>query len=185
MYLPGKTLSDHPTLRLGAPVEHDVIDRIREQLADMGVDADTGGLAVTGRILRLARNIEAARDELLGRFGLSVGDFDVLATLRRRAEPDGLKAKHLQASVMITSGGMTKRLDRLQSAGLIQRHPDPDDRRGVLVALTTEGRTVIDQVLPVLLDAEAAMVGDAIGSTRDRDRLAGLLRQLLLSTEQP
>lgn len=161
----------------------DVIDRIRAQLADIGVEADTGGLAVTGRILRLARGIEAAREELLGQFGLSVADFDVMATLRRHALGEGLKAKQLQASVMITSGGMTKRLDRLQSAGLIERHPDPDDRRGVRVALTARGREVIDEALPVLLDAEAAMLEGAISSTRDRDRLASLLRQLLVAGE--
>lgn len=161
-------------------MEQDIIDRISSQLADLGVEADASGLAVTGRILRLARSVEGARDRLLGEFGLSVADFDVMATLRRRAEPDGLKAKHLQASVMITSGGMTKRLDRLESAGLIERNPDPDDRRGVLITLTAEGRQVIDEALPVLLDAEAKLIQNAIGSPRDRERFAGFLRQLLL-----
>lgn len=164
-------------------MEQDIIDRISSRLADLGVEADTGGLAVTGRILRLSRSIEAARDRLLGEFGLSVADFDVMATLRRRADPDGLKAKHLQASVMITSGGMTKRLDRLESAGLIERNPDPDDRRGVLITLTAEGRQVIDEALPVLLDAEAEMIRDAIGSARDRERLSGFLRRLLVSVD--
>lgn len=164
-------------------MEPDRIDHIRKELADLGVEADTEGLAVTGRILRLARDVEATRDELLRDFGLSVADFDVMATLRRRSEPNGLKAKHLQASVMITSGGMTKRLDRLQSAGLIERHPDPDDRRGVRIALTAEGRHVIDKALPALLDAEAKMVREAIGSARDRERLAGFLRQLSLGMD--
>lgn len=164
-------------------MERDMVDVIRAQLATLGVEGDTDGLAVTGRILRLARYVEAARDRLLERFGLSVADFDVMATLRRRAEPDGLKAKHLQASVMISSGGMTKRLDRLQSAGLIERRTDPDDRRGVLIALTAGGRQVIDEALPVLLDAEAAMIRDLIGSARDRERLAGFLRQLLVGME--
>lgn len=152
-------------------------------LARIGVEADTDGLAVTGRILRLAQDVGVARSRLLGEFGLSVADFDVMATLRRRAEPKGLKANYLQSSVMITSGGMTKRLDRLESAGLIQRHPDPDDRRGVLITLTTEGRRVIDDALPVLLDAEAKMIRDAIGSARDRERLAGLLRHLLAAMD--
>lgn len=170
-------------MTLEAAVERDRIDLIRAELADLGVEADTGGLAVTGRILRLARNIEAARERLLDQFGLSVPDFDVMATLRRRAESHGLKAKHLQASVMITSGGMTKRLDRLQSAGLIERNPDPDDRRGVLITLTDQGRRVIDEALPVLLDAEAQMIGAAIEGARDRDRLAGFLRQLLVAMD--
>lgn len=162
----------------------DVIDRITGDLARIGVIADTNGLAVTGRILRLARIVESARDGVLGEFGLSVADFDVMATLRRRADSTGLKAKQLQASVMITSGGMTKRLDRLESAGLIARHPDPDDRRGVLITLTTEGRGVIDDALPALLNAEARMIEEAIGSARDRQRLAGLLRHFLVGMDR-
>lgn len=165
-------------------MEQDIIDRISRELADLGVTADTGGLAVTGRILRLARNVEAARERVLGEFGMSVADFDVMATLRRRAVPRGLKAKHLQAAVMITSGGMTKRLDRLESAGWIERHPDPDDRRGVLIALTTEGRQVIDKALPTLLDAEVKLIEGAIGGAGDRERLAGLLRQLLVGLDE-
>ncbi|HSJ27830.1 MAG TPA: MarR family transcriptional regulator, partial [Acidimicrobiia bacterium] len=79
-------------------MEQDIIDRISSELVDIGVEADRGGLAVTGRILRLARSVEAARERVLDGFGLSVADFDVMATLRRRAEPNGLKAKQLQAS---------------------------------------------------------------------------------------
>lgn len=164
-------------------MERDAIDRIRAQLDALGVDADTSGLAVTGRLLRLARHVETARDRLLAEFGLSVADFDVLATLRRQAQPDSVKAKDLQASVMITSGGMTKRLDRLQSAGLIERHPDPDDRRGVLITLTSSGRNLIDEALPALLSAEADTIHRAIGSDRDRQRLAALLRQLLIALD--
>lgn len=164
-------------------MEQDIIDRITRDLTDIGVEADTDGLAVTGRILRLARNVEGARDRLLGEFGLSVADFDVLATLRRRAEPTGLKTKHLQTALMITSGGMTKRLDRLESAGFIQRHPDPQDRRGVLITLTTEGRRMIDKALPFLLNEEAKTIAEAIGNARDRERLAGLLRHLLVGMD--
>lgn len=164
-------------------MDQDVIDRIRTQLAGLSLPTDTAGLAVTGRLLRLARHVEAARDELLGEFGLSCADFDVLATLRRRAQDRGINAKDLQASVMITSGGMTKRLDRLESAGLVERHPDPDDRRGVLITLSTAGRALIDRALPSLLAAEAEMVQQAIGSDRDRDRLAALLRRLLVALD--
>lgn len=164
-------------------MEEDIIDRITRDLTDIGVEADTDGLAVTGRILRLAQNIQGARDRLLGEFGLSVADFDVLATLRRRAEPTGLKTKHLQTALMITSGGMTKRLDRLESAGFIQRHPDPQDRRGVLITLTTEGRRTIDKALPFLLNEEAKAIAEAIGNARDRERLAGLLRHLLVGMD--
>lgn len=166
-------------------MEPDVIDRIRAQLTSLGIDADTSGLAVTGRLLRLARHVEAARERLLERFGLSVADFDVLATLRRSALPQGLKAKELQASVMITSGGMTKRLDRLEAAGLIERRPDPDDRRGVLITLTKAGRRLIEGALPTLLAAETDMTRGALGTDRERERLADLLRRFLIAIEGP
>lgn len=166
-------------------MERDAIDHIRSQLDQLGIGADTVGLAVTGRLLRLARRVESAREDLLGTFGLSVADFDVLATLRRRAGASGMKPKDLLASVMITSGGMTKRLDRLQVAGLVERHPDPEDRRGVLITLSPAGRDLIDEVLPTLLAAEAETIRAAMGNDRDRERLAGLLRQLLLALDEP
>lgn len=160
-------------------MSRDAIDNIRDQLGRVGLDVDTDGLAVTGRLMRLARHVEAARDEFLASFGLSVADFDVLATLRRRGQPSGVKPKDLLASVMITSGGMTKRLDRLEVAGLVERHPDPEDRRGVLIRLSPAGRDLIDEALPSLLEVEAETIRAAIGSERDRERLAGLLRRLL------
>lgn len=166
-------------------MERDAIDHIRGQLEELGIDADTDGLAVTGRLLRLARHIESAREDFLGGFRLSMADFDVLATLRRRAQRGGVKPKDLMTSVMITSGGMTKRLDRLQAAGLVERHPDPEDRRGVLITLSPSGRELIDEVLPALLAAEAETVRDVMGSDRDRERLTGLLRRLLVALEEP
>lgn len=166
-------------------MERDAIDHIRSQLDQLGIGADTDGLAVTGRLLRLARHVESAREDFLGTFRLSVADFDVLATLRRRAQPDGVKPKDLMASVMITSGGMTKRLDRLEVAGLVERHPDPEDRRGVLIMLSPSGRDLIDEVLPTLLAAEAETVRKAMGSDRDRERLVGLLRRLLVALDEP
>lgn len=175
-YLPGKQNER-------CSVQRDAVDDIRTQLEELGLAVDTDGLAVTGRLLRLARRVESAREEVLGAFGLSVADFDVLATLRRRATPGGVKAKELQAAVMITSGGMTKRLDRLEGAGLVERHPDPDDRRGVLIRLSTAGERLIAEALPTLLAAEGRMVREAIGSDRDRERLAALLRQLLVSLD--
>jgi DNA-binding MarR family transcriptional regulator len=166
-------------------VEQDVIDGICAQLADLGIGADADGLVITGRILRLARQIEAAREAQLAEFDLSVGDFDVLATLLRQARPGGIKAKDLQASVVITSGGLTKRLDRLQAAGLLERRDDPQDRRGVLITLSRAGRDLIQEALPTLLAAEAERIRRAIGSDRDRERLAGLLRRLLRSLDTP
>jgi DNA-binding MarR family transcriptional regulator len=85
---------------------------------------------------------------------------------------------------MITSGGMTKRLDRLEKAGLVERCPDPTDRRGVLIRITRQGRATIDSTLDTLLDAEREAVVGALPDIADRDRLVGLLRELLLAFER-
>lgn len=159
-------------------MDHDAIDDIRVQLAAIYPDLDTSGLAVTGRILQLANRMQDTRDRRLEEFGLSLPDFDILATLRRHANDTGVNPRELQRSVMISSGGMTKRLDRLEHAGLTKRNPDPDDRRGVLVTLTAQGQELIDRALPALLATEREDVESALGTRRDRERLATLLRQL-------
>lgn len=161
----------------------DALDVIAEQLAATYPDPDTSGLMVTGRILRLATAIAAARTERLADWDLTVADYDVLATLRRAAPPEGMNPSEVLASVMITSGGMTKRLDRLEERGLLERSPDPDDRRAVRVRLTPAGRRVIDQALPALLAAEAELVRRAIPRAQDRRGLEAGLRALLLEAE--
>lgn len=105
-------------------------------------------MAVIGRLGELNQVI--SRDHLLPFFaahGLQAGEFDLLATLRRAGEPYALMPTALYESAMISSGGMTSRIDRLEKAGLIERRKHPSDRRGVLVALTPAGFELIDGML--------------------------------------
>lgn len=155
----------------------DGVDAIQTRLAELYPDLDTSGFAVTGRILRLARHIEARRTDHLAEFGLTPGDFDVLATVRRTQGPEGVNPGTVLQSVLITSGGLTKRLDRLESAELIERRPDPDDRRGTLVRLTDHGTGVLDRALRSLLTMERELVGEMI-TDRQMDQVAALLRRL-------
>jgi len=158
----------------------DAVDGMRERLATLYPELDTSAFGVTGRVLRLAQAIDRHRTEHLNQFGLVPGDFDVLATIRRIEGDAGVNPSRLLESVLITSGGLTKRLDRLQAAGWVARHPDPDDRRGTLVRLTQEGRDLVDRALPSLLSSENELIERTL-SDRQRDQAAASLRRLVLA----
>ena len=114
------------TWRFALP-NQDAVDQIRQELAGLYPDLDTAAFGVVGRILRLARNIETWRAEHLSAYQLTPADFNVLATMRRKGD-DGINPGALLNVLFISSGGLTRRLDRLEAAGLIVRHPDPEDR---------------------------------------------------------
>jgi DNA-binding MarR family transcriptional regulator len=158
----------------------DAVDGMRDRLAALYPELDTRAFGVTGRVLRLAQAIDRLRAAHLSQFGLVPGDFDVLATIRRIEGERGVNPGRLLQSVLITSGGLTKRLDRLQAAGWMVRQPDPSDRRGTLVRLTPEGRDLIDRALASLLTREQELIERTL-SGRQRDQTAANLRRLVLA----
>jgi len=111
--------------------------------------------------------------------GLDPSSFDVLATLRRAEPPHRLTPAQLMRSSMVTSGAITQRLDRLQARGLVARTPSESDGRGVHVALTDDGRALIDQALPDHVETENRLLA-ALTRTQ-REALADALRDLLES----
>lgn len=120
------------------------------QWRDERPDIDASAMELVGRLAELALVI--GRDHvqpLFSDLGLGSGEFDVLATLRRSGAPYALTPTALYEAAMMSSGGMTARLDRLEQAGLIARQPHPSDRRGTLVALTPAGLALIDRALPL------------------------------------
>jgi DNA-binding MarR family transcriptional regulator len=122
-------------------------------------ELDTAPMETLGRLAELA--LRAQRDHidpLFARHGLQPGEFDVLATLRRSGAPYALSPTKLYEATMVSSGGMTNRIDKLEKAGLIERRANPSDRRSNLVALTTAGRQKIDQILPEHIANEAQML---------------------------
>ena len=161
----------------------DAVDEIVNDWRVMRPDLDPVGLPITGRVLRLANHLTSRRDRTLAEFGLTVGDFDVLASLRRRASTGVVNVRDLQRSVMLSSGGMTKRLDRLESVGLIVRLPDPADRRGVLIELTGTGVDLIDEALTAVTASEREFVTGALGSHTARRHVEDGLRRLLSAQE--
>jgi DNA-binding MarR family transcriptional regulator len=154
----------------------DAVDGILEQWARERPDLDASPMAVMGRIKQLAREIERALDRVFARFDLGLGEFDVLATLRRSGAPYRLTPGALLEATMVTSGAITKRVDRLEQAGLVTRAPDPNDRRGVLVGLTGEGLELVDRVVEEHVANEENLLAGLTGG--ERERLARLLRKL-------
>jgi DNA-binding MarR family transcriptional regulator len=155
----------------------DEVDGLTEAWARERPDLELAPVAVFSRITRLARHLDLARRRAFTRHHIEPWEFDVLAALRRAGAPYELSPGRLLRETLVTSGTMTNRVDRLASRGYVERHPDPADRRGVLVRLTAEGRATVDGAFEELLAAEADLL--AALPARDRDRLAGLLRTLL------
>ncbi|MER6159111.1 MarR family transcriptional regulator [Streptomyces sp. NPDC001868] len=158
----------------------DPVDAIIEQWAVARPDLDTTAMEVFGRVNRLSRALGDRMEKTYARFGVSRGEFDVLATLRRSGEPYTLSPRQLSATLMLTTGGMTGRLDKLERANLLRRSPDPHDRRGLQVTLTDEGLRLIDDALV----AGLAVQTEALSHLNDEQagQLAGLLRMLVVGT---
>jgi len=162
------------------------VDSILEQWERERPELDASPMAVVGRITRLARELDAPLQRVFGSFSLGPGEFDVLASLRRAGEPYLLNPRALVESMMVTSGAVTKRVDRLERVGLVDRAPDPRDRRGVLISLTPEGLQLVNQVVEQHLANEERLL--AALSRTEREQLARLLRKLghsVRSTGEP
>lgn len=160
------------------PTVEDEVDRLVEAWRMERPDLDVEPLEVLSRVSRLARHLDRARRAVFAAHGMESWEFDVLTALRRAGAPYELSPGRLLRATLVTSGTMTNRIDRLESAGLVRRGPDPQDKRGVLVRLTDAGRTRVDAAFTELVDRERALLGSL--SPADRGTLAGLLRALLV-----
>lgn len=131
-----------------------------------------------GRLLDAAeRVIRDHMNPLLAAEGLQVGEFDVLTPLRRSGKPYTLSPTQLYKSAMISSGGMTNRLDRLERAGLIERRPDPNDRRGKQIALTAAGKRAVDDLIGPMVAMEEQLL--SVLTPTEQKTLNALLKKLL------
>jgi DNA-binding MarR family transcriptional regulator len=159
------------------PTEEDEVDQIVDAWRRERPDLDVTPLHILSRISRLARHLDLARGSAFAEHDLEGWGFDVLSALRRAGAPYELSPGQLVKQTQVTSGTMTNRVDRLAARGLVGRGPDPSDRRGVKVTLTTAGRAVVDAAMADLLDRERMLLSELPPS--ERDNLAGLLRRLL------
>lgn len=154
----------------------DHVDEIVEQWNRERPDVDVSGMAVIGRLTRLERTIRPRLNAVFAQHGLESWEFDVLATLLRHGEPHQLTPGQLLDSMMITSGTMTNRIDRLEQRGFVKRSKSRTDGRQVLVTLTETGLKRVDCALRDHAANELDMI-DALAPDQ-RSQLIDLLRLL-------
>jgi DNA-binding MarR family transcriptional regulator len=159
------------------PTNEDEVDRIVGAWARERPDLDVAPLQVLSRVTRLARHLDLARRAAFAEHGLDTWEFDVLSALRRAGAPYALSPGRLVAQTLVTSGTMTNRIDRLEQRGMVARSPDPTDRRGVVVSLTSTGQAHVDAAMADLLERERALL-QHLDATR-REELAAALRTLV------
>ncbi|TKF77378.1 MarR family transcriptional regulator [Vibrio kanaloae] len=136
----------------------DAIDRVVEQWAKEKPELETEPMAMMGRIMRISKYMETQVAELHKKYDMKLGEFDVLATLRRSGKPYRLTPSELIGSMMLTSGAMTNRLDKLEAKGLISREHSKEDRRSVSVQLTKDGLILIDQMMTEHVEMQKKLV---------------------------
>lgn len=162
-------------------MKSDPVDAIITRWAELRPDLDVRAMALVGRLGRAALLIEREVGKVLAEHELAIADFDVLASLRRAGPPHRLKPTQFYKTLMLTSGTITNRLDRLEERGLIERLDDPDDRRGTLVALTAKGKASVDRAVTAHVENETRIV--SVLSKTERSELDRLLRKLLTGLE--
>ena len=125
----------------------DAVDAILAQWHRERPDLDVGPMGPIGRIKRCAALLQRRLDETFAEFGLSFWEFDMLATLRRSGAPYCLAPTTLFSTLMVTSGTMTHRMNKLEASGFVARLPNPEDARSMLVQLTPAGLALIDRAV--------------------------------------
>jgi len=155
----------------------DPVEAIVEQWARERPDLDVETMADVARLLRVADLIDRRITAFAGEHGMDRGQGDVLYTLRRAGAPYRLSPGELTANLLVTTGTMTNRLDRLEERGLVRRLPNPDDRRGVVVELTPEAKALVDASIERHVANEQEMIAPL--TARDRAELRRILRKLL------
>ena len=159
----------------------DAVDRILAQWEVARPDLDVRAMGPIGRFSRLTHHIASEMGATFAQHGLNAAGFDVLATLRR-SPPHALSAGELMASMMITSGTMTNRIDQLAKAGLVCRITDPDDARKAVVQLTRKGFNLIDKAIADHVETQKSLLTHL--TSDEVETLDRLLRKLLVAARK-
>jgi DNA-binding MarR family transcriptional regulator len=162
-------------------MKQDHVEHLLEQWRRERPDIDASPMGIVARISRLARILDRQVEEGYAEFGLNTAQFGVLAALRRAGAPYCLTPTSLYNSLLVSSGAMTNRLERLTAAGYVRRIPDPSDGRSILVALTPKGKRLIDRVVAQHYDLERELLASL--SADEQRTLTEILRRLLIEFE--
>lgn len=155
----------------------DAVDKILAQWNRERPDLDVGPMGLLGRLGRLRNHVSREIEAEFARHGLNSSSFDVLATLRRSGAPYRLSPSELLETMMITSGTMTNRIDQLEKAGMVERLDNPDDRRGVIIALTDKGFDAVEKAVTGHVANQHRLV--AVLTEDEREQLGALVAKFL------
>jgi DNA-binding MarR family transcriptional regulator len=159
----------------------DRVDAILRQWNQERPDLDVGPMGLIGRIRRISERLLREMEKNFASHGLTAAGFDVMATLRRSGPPYALSPGDLLATMMITSGTLTNRIDQLEKGGLVKRMPNPEDGRSFLIALTDKGFALIDRCVTHHVQTQARLA--SLLPKKDRAALDTLLSKYLVALE--
>ncbi len=159
----------------------DHIDKIAAQWNKERRDLDIAPMALIGRLKRISSHLTQGMNKTFSEFGLNSASFDVLATLRRSGEPYCLSPSDLLATMMVTSGTMTNRIDQLEKSGLVERIRNPKDGRGFIISLTEKGFNLIDAAVGAHVETQHRLVSSLSGE--EKQKLNSLLTRFLAGLE--
>jgi DNA-binding MarR family transcriptional regulator len=161
----------------------DTTDRQLEGWSGVRPDLEVDALQVTARLTRVGAHLARRQDAVFGRFGLGRGEVGALSALRVSGPPYRLSPTHLAKGLMLSSAGITSRIDRLERRGFVRRLADPNDRRGVMVELTDEGLEAVDSAVAALTVSDRQLLARL--EPDEIAQLESILRKLLGGLELP
>jgi DNA-binding MarR family transcriptional regulator len=161
----------------------DLTDRTLAGWGDARPDLEVGALKVTARLSRIGPHLARRQEAVFGRFGLNRGEVGALSALRVAGPPHRLSPTRLAKGLMLSSAGITSRIDRLERRGFVTRLPDPNDRRGVIIELTPAGLEAVDAAVTALAASDRQLLERL--DADEIQQLETLLRKLLAGLELP
>jgi len=159
----------------------DFVDDVLGSWRSTSPSIDTAPLEITGRLSRIGPLLGRRQEGVFSRFGVNRGEVGALSALRVAGPPHRLSPTRLGHGLMLSSAGVTSRIDRLERRGLVRRLPDPDDRRGVIVELTDEGAKVVDEAVRAMAESDRQLLERFDGD--EMTQLQALLKKLLAGLE--